>query len=174
MLPCSTLFMGAPEPYPTNYQLSQQVSGYMKQCFWSLAFLNAETAAPSIPIDLPVGLSVGMHQMVATLVHAYNHCSMSFQYMFYRSPMFLQLNLVLTWCGSWNRWHQWNPALSQTRSKPSCEGSPLLYVVWVKVKYWVGSTTQTQHQKTKNELWFACAELDRSCTERGTTPRGLM
>ena len=33
------------------------------------------------------------------------------------------------------------------------------------MKYWVGSTTQTQHQKTKNELWFACAELDRSCTE---------
>ena len=129
MLPCSTLFMAAPQPYPTNYQLSQQVSGYMKRHFRSLAFPNAETVAPSFPIDLPVDLSVSMHQMVATLVHAYNHCSMSFQYMFYQSPMFLQLNLVLTWCSSQNHCHQWNPAVSWTRSKPSCESFPLLYAV---------------------------------------------
>ena len=54
-----------------------------------------------------------------------------------------------------------------------CTQEPLRSL-WVEVKYWVSSTTQTQHQKTKNELWFACVELDRSCTKGGTTPRGLM
>ena len=41
------------------------------------------------------------------------------------------------------------------------------------MKDWVGSTTQTQHQKTKNEWWFACMELDRSCTKRGYYTKGI-
>ena len=43
-------------------------------------------------------------------------------------------------------------------------------------KWTIGSVLQPKHntKKTKIEYWFACAELDRSCTERGTTPRGLM
>ena len=43
-------------------------------------------------------------------------------------------------------------------------------------KWSIGLVLQPKHntKKTKREYWFACAELDRSCTERGTTPRGLM
>ena len=40
------------------------------------------------------------------------------------------------------------------------------------MKYWVGSTTQTQHQKTKNELWFACVVLDESCAKKGNYTKG--
>jgi len=49
--------MAAPVSYPTNYQLSHQVSGYMRRHFCSLAFPDSGTAAPQIPLNLPVNLS---------------------------------------------------------------------------------------------------------------------
>ena len=75
--------MATPLLCPTNSQLSHQVTGYMQCHFVSLACLESTTTAPSIPIHLPVDLLVGMHQMVATLAHAYHHRSMSFLCLFF-------------------------------------------------------------------------------------------
>ncbi|KIM63802.1 hypothetical protein SCLCIDRAFT_23971 [Scleroderma citrinum Foug A] len=58
---------------PTNSRLSDQVSAYMRSRFSFLAFPGSATGTPPIPLDLPVDLSIGMHQMVFTLVAAYNN-----------------------------------------------------------------------------------------------------
>jgi len=88
--------MANPVSYLTNYELSQRVAGYMQWHFCSLAFPDLLPVAPPIPLDLPVDLSVGMHQMVATLVTAYQNRGMYFQYLFGKVLMCFQLSLVWT------------------------------------------------------------------------------
>ncbi|KIM57857.1 hypothetical protein SCLCIDRAFT_28492 [Scleroderma citrinum Foug A] len=59
--------------FPTNNELSHQVSSYMRRRFYFLACPGSMPTAPPIPLDLPVDLSIGMHQMAATLVTAYHN-----------------------------------------------------------------------------------------------------
>jgi len=129
-------FMAAPVSYPTNYQLSHQVSGYMRRHFCSLAFPDSGTAAPQIPLNLPVDLSVGMHQMVATLVTAYNYCSMPPPCPFPRVLIFVQLTVVLTSSGLLNHWHPWSLGPSRIGSKPSLTSSLLLFQVLSMNQWW--------------------------------------
>ncbi|KAL4075501.1 hypothetical protein J3A83DRAFT_4186389 [Scleroderma citrinum] len=66
--------MATPIYTPTNYGLSEKVAAYICKHFGYEAFPST-TLAPVLCLDLPVHASVGMDQMVSTLVKAYHNPS---------------------------------------------------------------------------------------------------